>query len=184
MKISKLSLSFGNKIIYDNCSFILEDRDKVGIVGVNGAGKTTLFRVLQKELEPDEGKIEMPSLRYAYLPQQIATSKEDQDKSVWEYISNGRPVDTLQNKINLEYEKLTKFPNSQKIADRINSLNDLINSYDLQNLDRDLLKITGEMHLDSLLDRKMKDLSGGQKSKVAFARPIRRRRTFTIRRTN
>ena len=172
MKISKLSLSFGNKIIYDNCSFILEDRDKVGIVGVNGAGKTTLFRVLQKELEPDEGKIEIPSLRYAYLPQQIATSKEDQDKSVWEYISNGRPVDTLQNKINLEYEKLTKFPNSQKIADRINSLNDLINSYDLQNLDRDLLKITGEMHLDSLLDRKMKDLSGGQKSKVAFARVL------------
>ena len=170
MKVSKLSLSFGSKLIYDNCSFILEDRDKVGVVGVNGAGKTTLFKILQKELEPDEGKIELPSLRYAYLPQQIATDNRNQNKTVWEYISDGRPVDALQDKIDSEYEKLAKYPNSQKITERINKLQDLINSYDLQNLDRDLLKITGEMHLDSLLDRKMKDLSGGQKSKVAFAR--------------
>ena len=41
MKAKNMRLSFGAELIYDDASFILEDGDKVGIVGVNGAGKTT-----------------------------------------------------------------------------------------------------------------------------------------------
>ena len=172
MKVSHLSLSYGAKKIYDNTGFILEDNDKVGIVGVNGAGKTTLMKILRGETAPDSVEIELPSTRFAYLPQEIATTPEDQEKTVWEYISDGRPVDALQEKLNAEYEKLAKYPDSAAITERITALQDLIDSYDVSTYDYDLLKITEKMHLDNLLDHKMKDLSGGQKSKVAFAKVL------------
>ena len=63
MKASHLQLAYGTKIIYDDCSFNLEDQDKVGIVGVNGAGKTTLFRIILGQQKLDDGKLELPSLR-------------------------------------------------------------------------------------------------------------------------
>ena len=172
MKVSHLSLSYGAKKIYDDTGFILEDNDKVGIVGVNGAGKTTLMKILRGETAPDSVEIELPSTRFAYLPQEIATTPEDQEKTVWEYISDGRPVDMLQEKLNAEYEKLAKYPDSAAITERITALQDLIDSYDVSTYDYDLLKITEKMHLDNLLDHKMKDLSGGQKSKVAFAKVL------------
>ena len=172
MKVSHLSLAYGVKKIYDDASFILEDDDKVGIVGVNGAGKTTLIKILRGELVPDSAEIDLPGTRFAYLPQEIATTDEDQEKTVWEYIKEGRPVDSLQEKLNQEYEKLAKHPTSTVITDRITALQDLIDSYDLATYDYDLLKITEKMHLDDLLDRKMRDLSGGQKSKVAFAKVL------------
>lgn len=172
MKVSHLSLAYGVKKIYDDTGFILEDDDKVGVVGVNGAGKTTLIKILRGDLVPDSAEIDLPGTRFAYLPQEIATSDEDQEKTVWEYIKEGRPVDVLQEKLNLEYEKLAKHPTSTVIVDRITALQDLIDSYDLATYDYDLLKITEKMHLDELLDRKMGDLSGGQKSKVAFAKVL------------
>ena len=124
---------------------------------------------MMDQVEPDHAEIDMPALRYAYLPQQIATSEADQEKTVWDYVSAGRPVDELQEKLNAEYEKLAKYPDSVAITNRINEIQDLMDSYDLANLEYDLLKITDEMKLGDLLDRKMKDLSGGQKRRVAIA---------------
>ena len=46
MKAEHLTLSFGSRQIYSDCGFILEARDKVGIVGVNGAGKSTFIEAL------------------------------------------------------------------------------------------------------------------------------------------
>ena len=48
MKGSKMNLAFGLEVIYEDAEFQINERDKVGIVGVNGAGKTTLFRLLLK----------------------------------------------------------------------------------------------------------------------------------------
>jgi len=172
MKGSHLSLSFGQTRIYDDCGFNFEDFDKVGIVGVNGAGKTTLFKVILGIEKLDEGEIELPSLRYAYLPQEIKIPKEHEDITVWEYVASARPVDQLQDQLNTEYEKLAKYPESNAILSRINDLQDLIDSYDISNFDYELLKIIEKMQLSELVDRPLKDLSGGQKSKVAFAKVL------------
>lgn len=170
MKITHLSLTFGAEIVYDDCSFQIEPGNKVGIVGVNGAGKTTLFRLLLGEQTPDSGEVSLPELRLAHLPQEITIPSDQSEISVWDYIAAGRPIDNLQNQLNVEYEKLAKYPESQTILNRINNLQDQIDSYDLNNFDYELLKIVEKMQLSDLVDRKMHELSGGQKSKVAFAR--------------
>ncbi len=172
MKATHLQLAYGTKVIYDDCNFNLETGDKVGIVGVNGAGKTTLFRIILGEQNLDDGKIELGSQRLGYLPQEIIIPPEHDDITVWEYVASGRPVDELQEQLNSEYEKLAKYPDSNAILDRITELQDLIDSYDLANFDYELLKILDKMHLSDLVDQKMKELSGGQKSKVAFARVL------------
>lgn len=172
MKASHLHLAYGTKVVYDDCSFNLESGDKVGIVGVNGAGKTTLFRIILGQQQLDDGEITLPSLRLGYLPQEITIPPEHHNITVWEYVAAGRPVDNLQDQLNQEYEKLAKYPNSQAILDRITNLQDLIDSYDIANFDYELLKILDKMHLSSLVDHKMSELSGGQKSKVAFARVL------------
>lgn len=172
MKASHLQLAYGTKIIYDDCEFNLEDNDKAGVVGVNGAGKTTLFKIILGQQQLDDGKIELPSLRLGYLPQEITIPPEHNDITVWEYVAAGRPVDELQEKLNAEYEKLAKYPDSTVILERINSLQDLIDSYDIANFDYELLKILDKMNLSDLMDTKMRNLSGGQKSKVAFARVL------------
>lgn len=172
MKASHLHLAYGTKIIYDDCDFILENHDKVGIVGVNGAGKTTLFRIILGEQQLDSGKIDLPNHRLGYLPQEITTPPAHDAMTVWEYVAAGRPVDDLQEQLNLEYEKLAKYPDSQAILERINDLQDSIDSYDMANFDYELLRILEKMQLADLMDHKMSDLSGGQKSKVAFARVL------------
>lgn len=172
MNASHLHLAYGTKIIYDDCNFRLDSEDKAGIVGVNGAGKTTLFRIILGQQELDSGDIELPSLRLGYLPQEITIPPEHDDITVWEYVAAGRPVDDLQAQLNTEYEKLAKYPDSTAILDRITKLQDLIDSYDLANFDYELLKILDKMHLSELVDQKMRELSGGQKSKVAFARVL------------
>jgi len=172
VKASHLQLAYGTKVIYDDCNFILENQDKVGVVGVNGAGKTTLFRVILGQQQLDSGEITLPGHRIGYLPQEIIIPPEHQDITVWEYVASGRPVDELQEQLNREYERLAKYPDSAAILERINKLQDLIDSYDLANFDGELLKILDKMHLPDLVDQKMRDLSGGQKSKVAFARVL------------
>lgn len=172
MKISHLNLAYGTKIIYDDCSFHLETGDKAGVVGVNGAGKTTLFKILLGELVPDSVEITLDNMRIGYLPQEITIPPEHADITVWEYVASGRPVDALQEQLNLEYEKLAKYPNSAAILDRITKLQDTIDSYDVANFDYELLRILEKMHLSNLVDQPMRELSGGQKSKVAFARVL------------
>ncbi len=172
MKAEHLSLHFGATPLYDDCNFHFEDTDKVGVVGVNGAGKSTLFKVILGIEKLDEGHIELPGMRLGYLPQEIIINSSHDDVTVWQYISAGRPVDELQEQLNGEYEKLARYPDSQAIMDRIIKLQDLIDSYDVANFDYELLKIVEKMNLQNLIDMPMKDLSGGQKSKVAFARVL------------
>ena len=172
MNADNLNLHFGATPLYQDASFHLEARDKVGIVGVNGAGKSTLFKVILGIEKLDEGTITIPALRIGFLPQEIKITPEHENNTVWEYISSARPVDELQEKLNLEYKKLAKYPESKAILDRINRIQDDIDACDIGNMDVELIKIIEKMNLQELVDKRLIDLSGGQKSKVAFARVL------------
>jgi len=172
MNAENLNLHFGAIPIYLDANFKLEARDKVGIVGLNGAGKSTLFKVVLGIEKLDDGKLDIPALRIGFLPQEIRIAPEHENITVWEYVSSARPVDELQEKLNREYEKLAKYPDSNAILERIYKIQDDIDACDIGNMDVELLKIVEKMNLQELVDKKMTELSGGQKSKVAFARVL------------
>ena len=70
INIKHISKLFGDKLIFDDASFGLQEGDKVGIVGINGTGKSTLLRMAAGEETPDSGQIiRQNNLKMAYLPQ-------------------------------------------------------------------------------------------------------------------
>ena len=57
ISVNDLSFAFGTNIILDKISFALDEKDKLGVIGVNGCGKSTLFKLILGELEPADGEI-------------------------------------------------------------------------------------------------------------------------------
>ena len=67
-----LSISFGEKKLFDNVSFEVGEHDRIGLIGVNGAGKTTLFRLITGEMEPTSGEAFLSKqARIGYLEQHL-----------------------------------------------------------------------------------------------------------------
>lgn len=173
MKGSKMNLAFGLETIYEDAEFLLGDRDKVGIVGVNGAGKTTLFRILLHELELDSGTMTVGNARIGYLPQEIVI--EDEKQTVWEYLQDGRPIRKINAELELIYAKLeTADPSGQgSLLERMGKLQDRLEYFDCYEAEEILLDLVDSMQIDlELLESPMAELSGGQKSKMAFARVL------------
>ena len=163
-------LNFGLNTIYEDANFQIEERDKVGVVGVNGAGKTTLFKVLLKEHRLDSGKIEISNKRIGYLPQEIII--EDETLTVFDYILSARPIKKLEEDLVVLYEKvaITTGKEQEKIMKKIGNTQELLEYYDCYNAENIMLELVASLEIDfDLLDMYLKDLSGGQKSKVAFA---------------
>ena len=70
LNIEHVSKVFGEKTIFDDVSFGIQEGDKIGIIGINGTGKTTLLRMIAGVEEPDSGQIiKQNGIRLAYLSQ-------------------------------------------------------------------------------------------------------------------
>lgn len=172
MKIDNLSLSFGTAEVYKNLTVEFNQNDKVGIIGVNGAGKTTLFKLILGELTPDAGTITVSS-KIGYLPQ-VIEDNFNKEMSVFDYLLSARPIKELENKLTNLYEQIATEKNEhnlKKYMKDITKVEDELTYYEQYNAESELLKIIAGMNIDdTLLDLKLKNLSGGQKSKIAFAR--------------
>ena len=57
LSCSNIHKAFLDKVIIDNASFFIEDREKAAIVGINGAGKSTLLKILIGEMSADDGQV-------------------------------------------------------------------------------------------------------------------------------
>ena len=82
ISINRLSIHFTGTYLFDDVSFIINDKDRIGLVGKNGAGKSTLLKILSGEMEPEKGEIVKTSGQtVGYLPQEMIP---DSKKSVFE----------------------------------------------------------------------------------------------------
>lgn len=72
LSIEKINKTYGDKVIFKDVSFGLDDSDKVGVVGINGTGKSTLLNLILDKTYADDGKIILSNnLRIEHLPQKI-----------------------------------------------------------------------------------------------------------------
>ncbi|MFT5233810.1 MAG: ATP-binding cassette subfamily F protein uup [Candidatus Krumholzibacteriia bacterium] len=87
-RIKNLQFAWGEKIIADDFSTLIQRGDRIGVLGPNGSGKTTLLRLLLGDLEPNSGTVEMgTNLEVAYFDQQ--RDQLDESKTVLENITDG-----------------------------------------------------------------------------------------------
>lgn len=171
MKGSNINLSFSLEKIYEDANFEIGDLDKVGVVGVNGAGKTTLFKIILKQQELDSGKLTVINKNIGYLPQEIIL--DDKDITVFDYIMSARPIKKLEQELVGLYNDVSVAPPKEqnKIMKKISNVQSKLEYYDCYKAENIMLGLVDDMHIDAdMLDMKLTNLSGGQKSKVAFAR--------------
>lgn len=175
MNIKDLSMSYGLQTIFEDINVQINDKEKVGIIGVNGAGKSTLFKLILKEIEPDKGKIIIRNNPHiGFLPQVIKDEIPNDNIPVFDYLLSGRPIKEIENKLSITYAKAATETDERKIKllmKDISSLQAKLEYYNVYEAENILLKIITGMNIDSeLLDLSLSKLSGGQKSKIAFAR--------------
>jgi len=97
-----ISKAYGDKLLFEDLSFMLPPGGIVGVIGPNGAGKSTLFKLITGQEQPDSGTIEIGStVRLGYVDQ--SRDKLDGSKNVWEEISDG-----------LDYMKVNGFDTSTR----------------------------------------------------------------------
>ncbi|MBS1652356.1 MAG: ABC-F family ATP-binding cassette domain-containing protein [Bacteroidetes bacterium] len=72
ISVNSLTVSFGGHSLFDNVSFLINPKDRIGLAGKNGAGKSTMLKLLAGEQNPTKGEISVPKeCRIGYLPQDM-----------------------------------------------------------------------------------------------------------------
>ena len=91
--VENLTLYFGAQTIFENISFTVTEKDKIGLVGKNGSGKSTLLNVLSQKISPNEGKVtHLSKIKLGFLQQDLDFKDEcsllEEMKKVFTNIEN------------------------------------------------------------------------------------------------
>jgi ATP-binding cassette subfamily F protein 3 len=74
ISVNNLSVWFGGEPLFDHVTFLINEKDKIGLVGRNGAGKSTLLKIIKGIQKPSEGEVVIPDgFTVGYLPQEMET---------------------------------------------------------------------------------------------------------------
>jgi ATP-binding cassette, subfamily F, member 3 len=87
INLSDIRLAYGERILYKEASLLIQNGDKIGLVGPNGSGKTSLFRIISGEEKPDEGSVSvLPNTVVGYFSQDVG---EMAGKTVLQQVQEG-----------------------------------------------------------------------------------------------
>lgn len=159
MIVKNLSKSFNSNKILDNISFVLEDNDKVCLIGNNGAGKSTLLKILNGDINYDSGNVNYNDESIGMLMQEIDI--EDYDLTIIDYIKKKTNILLLEEKLH----KLEENLNDSNMEEYGNVL-DLYLKLDGYNFENNINMLLNGLGLNKDLNKKVKELSGGEKIKV------------------
>jgi ATPase subunit of ABC transporter with duplicated ATPase domains len=179
ISIEELSYEVGTRTILDKVSFTVGDGDRVAIVGPNGAGKSTLLKIILEKLDPTEGRIvkSKSSGTIGFMPQHLGDLGPLPRQSVLDFMLSGRNLDTLTETINRKLGEMEQTGLSQdeymRLAREYSLAFDQFMANGGYDAEGELLDILLGMSLTGLdLDQDVQTLSGGQKTKLAFARVL------------
>ena len=176
---NNIKKTFVDKEVLKNISFHIEDHEKVALIGNNGAGKTTLFKILTKELDSDEGTLTFSKdCQIGYLKQNMDLSS---DRSVYdELLSVFDEVIALEEKLHEMENEIAKTSSLELIHayDKLRGEFEDRKGYEYKSLVKGVLKGLG--FDESVYDKSVSILSGGQKNRVALGKLLLQEPTLLL----
>lgn len=172
LSCQNISKSFGTDEILKNVSFHIEENEKAAVVGINGAGKSTLLKIIMKQENPDEGEVTLAKDKtIGYLAQYQDVSGNhtiyeevlDSKRDIIEMEERLRDMETQMN--TLSGEAL------EQLLDTYHKLShefEQVNGYAYRSEVTGILKGLG--FTEEEFDKKMSELSGGQKTRVSLGK--------------
>ncbi|MDD6213793.1 MAG: ATP-binding cassette domain-containing protein, partial [Firmicutes bacterium] len=171
INVNKLTKSFGDEVLFSDVSFSIDDKDKIGFIGINGAGKSTLIKILMEKATYDIGDIfRNKFLKIGYMEQYSCIESKktvfDEVLTVFaEVVEIERELDCVHWEIENEPEGLEELVlKQQKLQERFAELD----GFYYKNLIKSCLLGLGFSETE--LDKNVSDLSGGQKTRVTLAK--------------
>ena len=180
ISLDNLSISYGGWTLFDGISFMINPKDRIGLVGKNGAGKTTLLRTITGEQQPTEGAVTINGeCTIGYLPQQMRVADTtsliaETAKAFEEVLRIEAEIERLTTEIGsrTDYE-------SEQYAELIHRLNDCNDRYHIlggdtrdADIERTLLGL-GFKRTD--FERPTREFSGGWRMRIELAKLLLRR---------
>ena len=172
--VTNLDKSFDGNLIFKNLSFSVQDSDKVAVVGLNGAGKSTLFRILLNQIDCDSGEFYMgknPCI--GWMPQTIDELNLPKDVIVYDFLRSGRPLAEIEQRMAEIYSKMADGDESEDLLQQLGACQSEFEYWDGYSAESELETMIDQMGIDRQnLNKKLGELSGGQKSKISFVRTL------------
>ncbi len=180
ISLDNLTVSYGGWTLFDGISFLINEKDRIGLVGKNGAGKTTLLRIITGEQQPSEGAVTINGeCSIGYLPQQMrvadtTTLKAEAEKAFDEVLRLEADIASLTAEIaeRTDYE-------SEEYETLLHRLNDAQDRYHIlggdtreADIEKTLLGL-GFKRTD--FDRATSEFSGGWRMRIELAKLLLRR---------
>lgn len=166
LSAENMSRSYGDRVLFENISFNIEEGDKIGVIGVNGTGKSTLLKMIAAG-ESGGGKLTIPGgVVMEYLPQDPPF---EPDATVLEQIFKGdSPLMVLLRRYETAVEAVAAEPENDRLQKQLLELQqEMDNKYAWQ-LESEAKAVLTQLGISDL-QQKMGELSGGQRKRVALA---------------
>ncbi len=180
ISLDNLTVSYGGWTLFDRISFLINPKDRIGLVGRNGAGKTTLLRIITGEQQPTSGAVTINGeCTIGYLPQQMrvhdtTTLVEETAKAFDEVLRLEAEIDRLTREIaeRTDYES----PAYEQLLHRLNDAQDRYHILGGETRDADIEKtLLGLGFKREDFGRATSQFSGGWRMRIELAKLLLRR---------
>ncbi|WP_019911845.1 ABC-F family ATP-binding cassette domain-containing protein [Paenibacillus sp. HW567] len=167
MTVEHLSKSYGEKILFRDASFGMDDRDKIGVIGVNGTGKSTFLKIIAGLDTPDDGQIAIGNaVRVQYLAQNPPYGP---DNTVLQQVFAGDEPELAAMREYMEtMSLLEKSPGNPELESRLVRIGQAIDAAGTWQLESEAKTVLTKLGI-TRFDARMETLSGGQRKRVALA---------------
>ncbi|MBI3223294.1 MAG: ATP-binding cassette domain-containing protein [Nitrosomonadales bacterium] len=168
--LDKACLAFGHVALLDHADFQLDEGERVGLIGRNGGGKSSMMRVLAGQAHLDDGTVwRAPTARICYVSQEPVL---DADDSVFDAVAKG--LGKLQ-KLLHDYHQVShqlSEPDADydKLLEQMQQLQTQLEAQDGWSVQARIETAIAKLDLDA--DKRVGDMSGGQRKRVALAQAL------------
>lgn len=178
--VNDITVQFGSSTLFSGVSFVINENDKIALMGKNGAGKSTLLKIVAGINKPSLGNISAPKdAVIAYLPQHLLTEdnctvREETSKAFAEYLSMKNEIDKLNEQLTVrtDYES----DDYMKLIERVSEVSEKFYSIEEVNYEAEVEKVLKGMGFaQEDLDRSTSEFSGGWRMRIELAKILLRK---------